>query len=120
MSARTYWKTESLGDGGYSEEARTRITREEAHDRVCFGAPALVSSLCEDGLHRPAIDVDLPCRLVESRTPGHYHLYIDQPMRWWRYRLLLRALVLAGVVERGYYKASVRRRQTHLRLAPRE
>ena len=43
----------------------------------------LVSSLCEDGLHRPALDVDLPVRLMSSSTPGHFHLYFDDVALSW-------------------------------------
>jgi hypothetical protein len=76
-----------------------------------------VSSQCDDGkTHMPAIDLDLPCELIESSTPGHYHLLIDKPMPWFRYRVLLRAMVFAGLVEDRYYRHSVRRGQTFLRL----
>lgn len=43
-------------------------------------------------------------------------VYIEKPMSWFRYRVMLRAMVFAGVVEPGYYRASVARRGTHLRL----
>lgn len=67
------------------------------------------------GYHTVMIDVDLPARLIESSTEGHYHLYIDRPMRWWRYKRLLKALMRAGVIEEGFYKASLSRKATHLR-----
>jgi hypothetical protein len=66
--------------------------------------------------HKPCIDVDLPVRVYPSSTLGHFHLYIDKEMTWWQYRMLLRALVKAGVVEKGFYRASVARKATHLRL----
>lgn len=67
--------------------------------------------------HTLAIDVDLPARLLPSSTPGHFHLYIDEPaMSWRQYKRVLKALMRAGIIEKGYYKASVRRRATHLRL----
>src|SRR5690242_17576424 len=28
--------------------------------------------------HMPVIDIDFPCELIESATPGHYHLYINK------------------------------------------
>ena len=67
------------------------------------------------GLHAPAVDIDHPCRVVRSSTPGHSHLYIDVPMPWWKYRILLRVLVFVGLVERGYYRASVKQKGTFLR-----
>jgi hypothetical protein len=70
----------------------------------------------QDGWHTVMIDVDHACRLVRSSTPGHYHLYIDVAMPWWRYRRLLRALKNCGIIEPGYYSASVARKATHVRL----
>lgn len=69
----------------------------------------------DDRLHAPALDVDLPVQVIESSTPGHYHLYIDRPMTWKEYKHLLRALARAGIIEKGYYKASVKRGATFLR-----
>lgn len=61
------------------------------------------------------LDIDMSCRLIETSTPGHHHLYIDQPMTWRRYKRLLKALVKAGIIEKNYYKASLARKGTHLR-----
>jgi hypothetical protein len=66
--------------------------------------------------HLPAVDIDLPCKLVESSTPGHFHLLIDKPVRWQSYMDLLWALVEAGIVQEGYAKASEARGATYLRL----
>lgn len=74
-----------------------------------------ISSLTEDDLHAPVIDVDLPIRVIPSSTPGHYHLYIDKKMSWKAYRKLLKALVEAGLVEENWYKMSLRRRMTMVR-----
>lgn len=65
--------------------------------------------------HAPILDLDFPCHVVESSTPGHSHLYIDKRMSWWKYRRLLKALWKAGLIEEGYYRASVQRGATHLR-----
>jgi len=80
----------------------------------------LVSSELQEmpGFHAPALDLDLPARLVPSSTPGHFHLYVDVPLTWRKYRRLLRALVRAGLVERGYYNISKLRRATFLRTKP--
>jgi hypothetical protein len=74
------------------------------------------SQVLGSDMHKPCIDVDLPVRVYPSSTLGHFHLYIDKEMTWWNYRRLLRALVKAGIVERGFYKASLSRKATHLRL----
>lgn len=69
-----------------------------------------------EDLHAPALDLDLPCRLLPSKTPGHFHLYIDVPMPWKRYRKLMKAMVKAQLVEEGFYKASVHHKASDLRV----
>jgi hypothetical protein len=105
----------------------------------------LVSSLCADGGHRIALDIDVPimvtpsdggllvewvgpdgttegCNLwvtggeiVESSTPGHCHLYGDNPMSWTSYTRLLLIGAELGLLEDGYAKASIARGQSLLR-----
>lgn len=74
----------------------------------------LVSSLCTDGHHMPALDLDFQVTLVPSTTEGHYHLYLNRRLTWRRYRRFLRACKRAGVIEPGYYRAAVRRKATYL------
>lgn len=77
----------------------------------------VVSSLCSDGRHRPALDIDVPCRVVPSSTPGHVHLYFDETaLTWEQYVRLLTALGDAGILEQGYVRASIERGQSVLRL----
>lgn len=80
-------------------------------------AANLISSKLEDqpGMHGFCIDIDLPCLLVESRTPGHYHLYIDRVLSWDEYVPLLKALSAAKIVEPGYVDASIANGATQLR-----
>lgn len=110
---RTYWisttvlEHDDYGPAMHGTEKLTEVAKLEA---------TLVSSKLEDGQHAPALDVDLPCRLVGSSTPGHFHLFIDKPMSWRRYRAILKALKNAGIIEPGYYDVSVKRRMTMLRL----
>lgn len=66
-------------------------------------------------LHAPALDVDFPVECYESSTPGHYHILIDVPMPWWKYRLLMWWMSKCGILEKGYYKASVARKASYLR-----
>lgn len=75
----------------------------------------LVSSELANGQHAPALDIDLPCQLIESTTPGHFHLYIDKPMDWKQYEKLLKALGEAGILEPGYVSASIKRKGSFLR-----
>lgn len=64
----------------------------------------LVSSLCSDGYHMPALDIDMPCELVPSSTEGHFHLYIDKPMTLMAYKKLVQAFIDAGIVEPNIMK----------------
>ncbi len=75
----------------------------------------LVGSLTDRGTHMPVIDIDLPVKAVPSRTPGHFHLYIDKEMDWDTYMELLWALVDAGLVQRGYVEASIKQGATFVR-----
>lgn len=84
-----------------------------------------------NGLHSPALDLDFPQavetfaalidagllkgHLVQSSTPGHAHYYAESLMPWPAYARLLTALDEAGVLEKGYVEASLRRKATFLR-----
>lgn len=72
-------------------------------------------SLYLPGMHMPAIDIDYPAEMIPSRTPGHFHLYLDKICTWPEYRRVLWAMSRAGLIEPGYYRASVERKATFLR-----
>lgn len=76
-----------------------------------------VGSKLADGsnLHAPTLDIDLPCRLVPSSTPGHFHLYIDKAMTWAQYVRLLNVMADVGILEPNYVAASIRDGATILR-----
>jgi hypothetical protein len=76
----------------------------------------LISSLLPNQRHAPAIDLDFPCRLVASRTQGHFHLYLERSVTWRQYKRLLRVMMRIGLVEKGYYYASKAAGATFLRL----
>jgi len=76
----------------------------------------VVSSEIGDGIHCITLDIDYPCYVVPSGTRGHFHLYIDYPLTWSKYKRLLKALARAGVVEKGYVDASIRRKHTAVRV----
>lgn len=93
----------------------------------------LISSLCMDGLHLPALDIDgtdeaddlglgqvrrhLPksCELLAVRSAHHWHVYGSAPMAWSDYVDALGEMAEAGLLEEAYVAASVRRGQTLLR-----
>jgi hypothetical protein len=61
----------------------------------------LVTSMTKTGWHMPVIDIDLPCMLVPSSRPGHFHLYINRKMSFDEMMAILRAMNDAGVVQDG-------------------
>lgn len=66
--------------------------------------------------HSPVLDLDYAARLVESSTPGHFHLYLDGlTMTWEVYEELLAALAKAGVIQQGYARVSIARKGTFVR-----
>jgi len=101
--------TYSNGYGYSDRERKMPVTAPEQGANI-------VSSLLTNGMHAPAIDLDVPARLVPSSTPGHGHLYIAHEMSWRDYRALLFTMAKVGLVEEGFYQSSLRRRATHLRL----
>lgn len=70
------------------------------------------------GRHAVVLDIDHPAWLVESSTPGHFHLYIDVPggIPDHNYRTLLNVLAVCGVIEEGYKEASLARGHSDVRL----
>lgn len=81
-----------------------------------YGNAEVVSSEIGGGEHCPVLDIDVPAFLVASSTYGHSHLYIDHPMSWRKYKRLLKALSRAGIIEKGYADASIRRKHTAVRV----
>jgi hypothetical protein len=66
--------------------------------------------------HKLLVDIDLPCKLIESTTPGHFHFYVDKKISYKQLINILKAMSDAGIVEPGYYKASKSRGYTSVRL----
>lgn len=79
-------------------------------------ATLISSKVVGSDKHKPVIDIDVPIRVYPSSTLGHFHLYIDKEISWFRYKVLLWAMVKAGIVEEGYLYASKHRKATHVRL----
>lgn len=102
-------KLKKMENGEYTGQKYEEVEPEKAN---------LVSSRLEylrGKLHAPALDIDYPVQCYESSTPGHYHVLIDVPMSWWKYRILMWWMSVCGILEKGYYKASVKRKASYLR-----
>lgn len=131
VGRRTFWRADlvppGIPDGSGDTDGWEAWVEDDAREERRYtpatggGVPAdanLVSSRLdpEGKLHMPVLDLDFPASLVPSSTPGHFHLYIDKEMDWKTYERLLKALSDAGVIERGYYKASKARKATYVRI----
>lgn len=68
------------------------------------------------GTHKPVLDIDMDCVLLESSTPGHHHLFIDKEMSWENYCKLMDVMAEVGILEEGYVKASKHRKYSAARL----
>jgi hypothetical protein len=100
--ARTY-------DAGVDQPAGT------AYDPKA-DAEVVSSQIVGTDEHIPMLDIDMDAVLLPSSTPGHHHLYIDKPIPWKKYKNLMKALADAGIIEEGYYTASVKRGYSALRM----
>jgi hypothetical protein len=109
MTERTKWYCPNLDN--YKTNQPDDLVQEQLDDKY-----NLVSSLLTNGKHAPALDIDIPCRIVESSTEGHCHIYFDDlEMSWEKYEKLLIALSDAGIIEENYLKHSQKRKATMLR-----
>lgn len=102
------------GNYGPDNEKRQQIPSSRPEEATLIGSQV-------EGwpnLHMPVLDIDFPCELRESETPGHFHLFIDKPIRWEDYSRLLMALGDAGVLEEGYARASIKRKQSFVAIRP--
>lgn len=117
--AAEQWKPIRSSYDDSAHDGMDRKEWEEKRPSLEF-KPNLYISKTEDGTHKPAIDLDVDCKLVPSRTPGHWHLYIDKEMSWESYKSLLRVMANVGIIEKGYYEASVKEGCSALRIPPME
>ena len=76
----------------------------------------LVGSATDRGTHQPVIDLDFGCRLIESSTPGHYHLYLDQEITIDKYIDLMEGFVKAGLVQEIHLDTLKEVRENYVRL----
>lgn len=105
--------TAELDKGGTSEDGKFGthpISTSELSE-----ANVVSSRLKHTDHHKVVLDLDMDAALIPSSTPGHYHLLIDKTLPWGKYRELLEALHDAGLIQKGYYQASVNRGATVIR-----
>lgn len=122
------WAPDSVSDPGDRGEV---AGLEDAHvisslvkDSVMTGESGPLDELfgfgqtAPGGKHHVALDIDHPAWLIESSTPGHYHLHIRLPdgAIWEDYVAFLDAAAKIGMIEPGYAEASKARGATYVRL----
>lgn len=86
--------------------------------------PNLITSLlgkCEDlhrprSCHLPVLDLDFPCKLVSSKTEGHFHLLIEKDLLWQEYKLMLLCLERVGILQTGFVNGALARGASAVRL----
>ena len=105
--------TETVTDGYGSWKVERLKAALPAHATIV--SSAVIDDERPTGKHTLMLDLDHPATLLESSTPGHYHLYVDHLMSWQQYCGVLKAMTRAGLVEQGYYRAARRQGATHLR-----
>lgn len=67
------------------------------------------------GWHLPVLDFDFNVWASESSTPGHYHVILDKPMSWEKYKKLLEVMADCGLLEQGFLNASIEREASWVR-----
>lgn len=101
--------TYGSSDGDFSNQSEGTVTSD------LYLADIITSRIGEGSFHKVLLDIDSPSFLIESSTPGHYHLYIDQAVEWDKLKVVLSAMADAGIIEEGYAEACMRRGYTSLR-----
>ena len=96
----------SLGPNFNGDFASLVEVAESTTDEATLLAPALASPW--------VLHLSCPVRVLNSTH--NYHLYLEHLLGWEAYKALLKLLAKAGIIEKGYYHASVARKATHLRL----
>lgn len=108
---------ERLDEGQYAPVLDRVVAADDPTANVVSSEVAPIEAGMPVLWHAPALDIDIPCRYVESSTPGHGHLYFDSlHLTWTEYARLLGALADAGILEEGYVEASLERKATFLRM----
>lgn len=119
MIEREHYYVEELDDSTAADNEQSAWQTTPAHQQpVSSDAANLISSRIVGtlgDLHAPVLDIDFTAALIPSSTPGHYHLYLDQPIEWKKYRALLIALADAGIISRWYADRCIEHRATYVR-----
>jgi len=70
----------------------------------------------DSSTHMPVLDIDYSAVMLESSTPGHFHLYLNKAVSWDKYVAVLKAMGDAGLLEPGFVECSIKRGQSFVRM----
>jgi hypothetical protein len=110
---RRKYKIEKLAEQDLDEEVLVEV-------ETNMTADLLSSEGWTDNIHWPVFDLDFDAALIPSKTPGHFHLYLEKALTWQKYRRLLRAFHKAGLLNDGWYKLVIKRKKGTLFLPGRK
>lgn len=74
---------------------------EQTHPEDANLVSSIAYEMVSGSYHYPVLDIDMPCELLPSTTPGHHHLVIQKLMSAEKYEALLNALRDAGILQQG-------------------
>lgn len=78
---------------------------------------AITSKIEAANYHLPLFDVDrVGWHVLRSRTDGHSHIYVEQPITWEQYSTVIRALLEANLIDPRWAEATLRQGCATLRL----
>lgn len=114
---RRYWFLGDLDNfDGYEEEKYRAYVPADVQTANLIGSGTGIHEIGSgEEYHLPVFDFDFECALVPSSTKGHYHLYLEKPVPWRHYRRLLKSMEKAGLLQKGWVKASLKRKFTSVR-----
>ena len=82
-------------------------TTEETVECPEFEASLIGSRIKDSKLHLVVLDVDMGVEVRNSKTPGHYHLIFEKPVKWRKYKRVIKTLAKAGVVDEKWARATI-------------
>lgn len=116
---RKFFKADAadLDDPDYLNSVNREETTEDKANLVSSISDDIYNEqrLNYDIRHLPVLDLDFPCQLIPSSTPGKFHLYMDKEVTWLQYANVLTAMAAAGLLEPGYVGASIAAGATFVR-----
>ena len=107
-------KTPTIPKFSEEVEEATKTVKTEV-DKEQGIEPNLFGSKVNNNIHMPMFDIDYSAELIPSSTKGHFHLYLNRPVTWFRYRMVLRAMWKAGLIEKGVYLGALHYKEVYLR-----